>query len=59
MESSVVLSTSVSPADTSAKCERADKGETQEANTDINTRDKYKYKTRDKYKYKHKRQIQI
>ena len=51
MKSSVVLSTSVSPPDTSAKCEGADKQETQEANTNINTRDKYKYE--------HERQIQI
>ena len=43
MKSTAVLSTSVSRADTSAKCEPADKGEPQEANTNINTRDKYEY----------------
>ena len=43
MKSTAVLSTSVSRADTSAKCEGADKGEPQEANTNINTRDKYEY----------------
>ena len=68
MKSTAVLSTSVSRADTSAKCEPADKGETQEVDTNINTITQIQILTEEintninkrvKYKYEQKRQIQI